>query len=314
MFSTFSHTLSATALGLLLAGPAAAVGIGPFSDLIVFGDSYSDSGNASITTFGLVPNPTRYPNGQFTNGDVWATQLGATAALAGGTNYAFGGAEAQGEAGDLIPDFGLQIDSFLLSLAGGLSLGPTPVVGMFIGGNDLREIPDSASAPGVIADTVGAIGTGMQRLIDAGLGDFVVFGMPNLGRLPENAAPGDAASGTAAALAYNAALTARFGTLTGAHDIRYIDTFALLEGVFADAAALGFTNTTEGCIDAEANPALCSGDLGYLFQDNVHVTERVQTVLADAFTDAVMPAVPLPAGGLLILSGLGALTLLRRRA
>ena len=80
-----------------------------YSNLYVFGDSISDSGNNALV---LAPNVTPVPisgnsfiptfpyaSGTYSNGPVWAqtlaTMLGlsATPSLLGGTDYAFGGAQ-----------------------------------------------------------------------------------------------------------------------------------------------------------------------------------------------------------------------------
>ncbi|MFN7177524.1 MAG: hypothetical protein ACK4MX_11630, partial [Thermaurantiacus sp.] len=74
------------------------------STLYVFGDSLVDAGNVFITTGGVTPNPAQgYFEGRFTNGldftDILQQALtGAPTApsLAGGTNFAFGGARGTG--------------------------------------------------------------------------------------------------------------------------------------------------------------------------------------------------------------------------
>src|SRR5262245_1866124 len=78
---------------------------GPFSNLVVFGDSLSDVGNISNATFGTNPGP-YYWNGRFSNGPVYtetlATGLGLPAmarSTAGGNDYAYGGAQTTGTKG-----------------------------------------------------------------------------------------------------------------------------------------------------------------------------------------------------------------------
>src|SRR6516164_3574154 len=70
-----------------------------YSNLIVFGDSISDTGNGFLFTGGVATAPP-YFDGHFSNGPMWvevlADRLGLPApapSLGGGTNYAFGGAE-----------------------------------------------------------------------------------------------------------------------------------------------------------------------------------------------------------------------------
>src|ERR1700751_2615864 len=69
-----------------------------FDAIYVFGDSYSDVGNISIATGGAIPGPLYY-NGRFSNGPIWVDHIAGiygltlTPSLAGGTDYAVGGAE-----------------------------------------------------------------------------------------------------------------------------------------------------------------------------------------------------------------------------
>ncbi|HET6184316.1 MAG TPA: SGNH/GDSL hydrolase family protein [Acetobacteraceae bacterium] len=78
-------------------GPASS---GPFSAVYAFGDSLTDAGNVSLATLGTVPVSPPYVSGHFTNGPVWAQDgaqdLGMPApqpSLAGGTDFAYGGAQ-----------------------------------------------------------------------------------------------------------------------------------------------------------------------------------------------------------------------------
>jgi phospholipase/lecithinase/hemolysin len=322
---------------ILLAGVTAllptlgsAAPIGPFSDLVVFGDSLSDPGNIFAITGGTVPDPTLYPNGQFTNGNTWASQLGAN--FASGTNFAFGGARAvanpepvggdMDDNTDAIPDFAAQRDLFGLTAP---SLGPNPLATVWFGGNDLRAgLANPASIGAVISAAVTEIVTGVGDLFSRGLTDVLVFGLPNLGRIPEvtsldaflasiGAAPaGTAIAGaTAATQGFNDALRSGLSTLTPLGNVQFLDTFALFEDILADADALQFTNTTDACILTLVPATDCATDQGFIFHDTIHPTDRVHALIAEEVRAAV---VPLPAGGLLLLTALGGIVLMRRRA
>src|SRR5262249_42011574 len=83
--------------GLSLARPANAEP--PFSEVVVFGDSISDTGNVFLFTDGVAAGPP-YFEGRFSNGPVWvevlAQGLGLPApapSLSGGTNSAWGRAQ-----------------------------------------------------------------------------------------------------------------------------------------------------------------------------------------------------------------------------
>ncbi len=94
-------------LFLLVCLPSSAAYAG-YSNLFIFGDSLSDSGNNAVV---LAPNVTPVPisgnafiptfpyaSGHYTNGQVWAQSfalslgLSANPSILGGTDYAFGGA------------------------------------------------------------------------------------------------------------------------------------------------------------------------------------------------------------------------------
>lgn len=92
------------------------------NELVVFGDSLSDTGNVFAATGGFVPASPPWFEGRFTNGPVWhevlAEGLGLPAAgpsLLGGGNYAWGGAET-GPGFALfggVPNVGTQIEAYL---------------------------------------------------------------------------------------------------------------------------------------------------------------------------------------------------------
>lgn len=84
-------------VSLILAFASVAASASAYTSISVFGDSLSDGGNDYLYTGGAFP-PSPYA-GLFGNGPVAVTQLAAnlglalTPSLAGGSNYAFGGAE-----------------------------------------------------------------------------------------------------------------------------------------------------------------------------------------------------------------------------
>ncbi|TCO69023.1 SGNH/GDSL hydrolase family protein [Rhodovulum euryhalinum] len=316
------HLAFAAALALAPLG-AGAGSLGPYSDFFVFGDSLSDPGNVlgSLAAPGS-PLASRYPEGQFTDGDTWATQLGAD--LVSGTNFAFGGATAvqQGEfAIDLpggpytvdVPDF---IDQRALFAPLAPTLGANPLAAVWFGGNDLRDAfraPDpGAATAAAIGGAVAQIVAGVQDLIGAGLRTVAVVGLPDLGRIPEVMALGSAASAaaTGATTAFNATLQAGLNGVTGGQ-VRYVDIFGLFAAVQADGAAYGLTNTATPCLADLLAGAV--GDCGgYLFYDTIHPTEQAHALIAERFVATVAP-VPLPAGGALLIAGLGGFALVRRR-
>src|SRR6478735_2958703 len=86
---------------VILCSICAATGVaerarGAYSQVVVFGDSLSDTGNVNNQTFGISPGSAYY-QGRFSNGPLWvedlATSLGVAAptySRGGGRDYAFG--------------------------------------------------------------------------------------------------------------------------------------------------------------------------------------------------------------------------------
>ena len=118
----------------ILAAPAALANLpasaSPYSAMFVFGDSLSDTGNVAavvgsngaqvISGNSYIPSQP-YASGQFTNGNVWvngaAAALGlapfAQPSLAGGGNFAFGGATVATDGAGIPPSLTLQASFFL---------------------------------------------------------------------------------------------------------------------------------------------------------------------------------------------------------
>ena len=92
--------MRSTELGFLavLAVTLPAARAGTIDALYSFGDSLSDTGNVYLATGGTLPGTPYFP-GRFSNGPIWidylARSLGLpiTPSLAGGTNFAYGGAD-----------------------------------------------------------------------------------------------------------------------------------------------------------------------------------------------------------------------------
>ncbi len=320
------------------AATAQAAPLDIFSKIFVFGDSLSDGGNVDILTGGAAPGP-EFPGNQFTDGDTWATQLGLMPSLAGGTNHAFGGARARDDAA-LTPDAVAQIVGFALS---GATIDDQSLATMWVGGNDVRDalfaledstliavnsgaqqINDAADAffsNGTILDeALDAVSVGLTLLTNSNLKNIAVVGLPNFARVPELqgiAATLGALGGTALDIAkavsqgFNERLLAQINALPNGITANYVDIFGLFEDIAADPSAFGFTNIQTPCLVAlqTGTATDCSS---FLYYDAIHPTEAAHALVAQRFTSTVAP-VPLPAGGLLLLAGLGGLALLRSR-
>jgi outer membrane lipase/esterase len=247
---------------LLATAPAEAAS-SPYTGLVVFGDSLSDTGNA----------------GRFSNGPVWvehvAERIGARLrpSREGGTNYAVGGARARGGPTDLRA----QADAFLSARQG--QLDPTTLYIVYGGGNDLLAAGYAGDGDAVARSAAAAIGGIVSDLAAAGAARILVPNLPDIGITPALRALGPAAAAEARelSLAYNEVLELALDKAEADHPVRVVrlDVFSLADGVIADPAGAGFRNVTEPCRDAGS----CEG---MLFWDHVHPTALAHARLAEA--------------------------------
>ena len=313
----------------IVSAPASA---GDYAALYAFGDSLSDAGNAFIATGGTEPVSPPYSDGRFSNGPVWvqdlANQLGLpalTASLAGGTDFAVGGAQT-----GTTPVHTANLSDLPAQLTAFQAAVPTPASGalytLWIGANDLFSI---LGTPGIstataMADANAAVSnvvTFVAGLAADGAKNLLLVTVPNLGVVPAITKLGSAAETEATDLsAYfdQALVSAVGGEAAGAGmHLSILDSFGLLDDAIADPAAFGFSNVTTPCWTGNDTSAssgtrcasTIAGQDQYLFWDQVHPTAAGQQIIADA----AFAEVPEPGSLALLLAGLGALGLVRHR-
>lgn len=313
-----------------------------FSALYVFGDSLSDSGNNNLV-FGGLTGPAPTSNGfipslpyaaspvgayrpTYSNGPTWVTSFAAglglpasssAPTLAGGTNYAFGGARmtvnGTGVPPFVPPPFPASLQT---QLNGYLSTTPVSSTALYViagGGNDVRDVGDAVAAnPGniVALTTAGAtaFATSAAQMVGtlraAGASNIVVWNVPNVGLTPAAGAGVGPAAGAASFIsgAFNSALTV---ALAGS-GAQIFDVSGFLGSVVANPASFGMTNVTQACGFAGNG---CNASTA-LFWDGIHPTAYAQTLVAGA----MLAAVPEPSSMLMLAVGVCALLAWRRRA
>jgi phospholipase/lecithinase/hemolysin len=276
--------------------PAAAAPV--FSRIYAFGDSLSDAGNDYIASAGVLPTALIYSDGRFSNGPVWVQDLAADLhlpavkpSLNGGTDFAYGGAEAGAEPLHTVSPLDLpsQLAQFLVD-------EPHPSTNalytLSIGGNDVIDaISAYAGNPaGAMADVAAAVHdeVGFVRALAAdGAKHFAIMNVPDLGKTPEEAA--DAGVATKLSLLYDVELQSGLGSLSAADylSIDLVNAFGLIDRAVADPGKYGLTNVkTPVWTGNFENPF--SGTLhatgpaqnSYLFFDHLHPTETGHLALA----------------------------------
>jgi phospholipase/lecithinase/hemolysin len=271
-----------------------------FSQLYVFGDSLSDTGNAA-SVIGDFPPPffmNRVSNGPVAV-DILARGLGLSVepslhliGIAVGTNYAVAGARANSiEPGDL--DF--QVQAFLANH--GFMAPADALYVIIIGGNDIRDarsLVDEAEARTVVDAAAAAVSENLKNLIAAGAHKFLVANGPNIGIIPETRLIADAIGqprlikrSTRLTWRFNQQLKQRLKLIKAktprAININEFNLFKVFNRIIRKSERLGLTNTTDPCFLVDTfmlNPE-CNFDT-FAFFDEIHPTARVHAIIGEA--------------------------------
>ena len=314
------RTLIAAAAALAISAGQALAASG-YSTVFSFGDRLSDVGNVFLATGNAEP-ASPYANGQFSNGPVWVQDLAAklglpplTPSLAGGTDYAFGGATTGFPATNnpLVPNFVDQVAAFTSDYGG---VAPsTALYTLSIGANDLFGLLQTgagftAAAQAAAAAAASVTASALGVLESEGARKLVLFDVPDLGKTPfvqdlvSPTPPFDTVVGDAGDLSafFDQQLLLDLGHDAPKLKVFDLNAYALIDSVVADPGAYGFSNATDPCYlgPLTGGGAACSDPSSYLFWDHVHPTEHGHSILADV---AYGLAVPEPSSWAMMLLG-----------
>ena len=318
--------LAATAMASTLA-PATASAL-TFSDLVIFGDSLSDTGNLSLATGGAAPGMSQpYYQGRFSDGLIWTDYLAqglgqagdAKSYMLGGNNYAFAGARTGGTAGG-IP--GVLSQTFGIWGSTHAYADPNALYVVVAGGNDLR---DSRSNPLGTATTrqqdaefaIDNLKSSLSFLAMKGAKHVLVSTMPDLGDSFEAVVLGKTLESRDATLRFNALVAGleSYGDRWGM-DVDVLDMYGVAKSVRANPAAYGITNVGLPCAgflgsNAFGSATACSQSL---FSDALHPSSRGHQIIAAAAFDALgVTPVPEPETYAMLLAGLAMIGAVARR-
>jgi len=254
-------------------------------NLVVFGDSLSDMGNARSSL--NVPDVPPYWQGRFSNGPVWIEQVsaayGVSTSIGTGTstgdNRAFGGSQTgAGYSYIVLPNVGTQINSYLANVQS--QIPSSTVISLWAGGNDF--LYGSANSNVIVSNMESHI----RQLELVGATEFIVPNLPPLDLTPEVLSRSQNQQSTmrSEVISYNQKLSTLLNNLTNELNvtIHTIDAWSIFNDILQNKEALGFTDTQNAACNGGASllplPICNNGDPisprvdEFLFFDKAHPT------------------------------------------
>jgi phospholipase/lecithinase/hemolysin len=308
----------------------------PVNQIVAFGDSLTDTGNASIFTLGVLPGSgyayrhvpgVLFPVGEYTNppapagpSGLWIDQFATDAklpdplpALAGGTNFAVAGAQTGIDPNKILG--GYVTDQLNVYLGSKTAVPSTNLYTFWAGANDILNAKNPSAAAAAAATAASNLEGNITKLAHDGGKYFLWFNLPLLGDVPAGA--GDTTALNAASIAFDTdwsndikALKHEFPNIV----LVGIDIDSALSAIQGDPGKYGITGLVEPK-GADLN--------GYLFSwDGLHPTSYADQFVADLawmdFNAAITPTtppgtVPEPATTALMLIGVAALARLKAK-
>lgn len=289
----------------------------PYTSIVVFGDSLSDTGNFAHLTeakYGVrIPGPIAdYTDGRFTDGadtepaaqdffGVWIEQFAAMLpskpvvkdSLDGGTDYAYGFATTGNGTGPVAfgPSNSLSINVNNIGQQITTYLATHPKINdkvLFVVWGGAIDVLNATSSNNVI-DAAIQQSLNIQRLIDAGATQFIIPNLPPLGSIPRlNGSPATSIPATQASILYNDVLSAGLAILRDFNPGKHLalfqfDVFALFNQIVASPPTFSLENVTDSSQGVPVDPDT------YLFWDDLHPTTRGHNILAITADSIVDP-------------------------
>ncbi|MBV9248530.1 MAG: SGNH/GDSL hydrolase family protein [Acetobacteraceae bacterium] len=308
LLSSATANVSSAALGIdnmlgFISPPVPASTAKGYTAVYAFGDSLSDAGNIAYSTRGAVPASPPYSDGRFSNGPVWIQDLSqdlglppVKASLAGGTDFAYGGAETGPTPVHAVnpTDLPGQVAQFAVDDP---IRQPDALYAVWIGSNDVLDIANHITDPvqqqADVATAVQNEVSAISSLVALGAKDLLVLNVPNIGESPYEVERGPVISATASSLSglYNQELASSLQGLmaSGAAKVDLLDTYSLLDEAIANPGPYGFTNVTSpvwnGDLTSPSSGTMAATGTAqskYLFFDDLHPTAQTHALLASA--------------------------------
>ena len=281
-----------------------------FDNLIIFGDSLSDTGNLASVTANF---PFPFYRNRISNGpvivDFLAAELGLDSHASkhlssnpSGHNFAIAGGNIIGEDTE---DLSSQVSAFL-QIHNGVA-NRSDLFFLMMGGNDLRDIRSirsTVSASAQIDKAIDQLLLQLNRLYNADARAFLITNVANIGRIPETLSrsvddTNIVSRAEGYVRLYNQRLSIALDVFSRKPGVSLVefDLFAELELLAENAVTLGFTQTDEGCftIDRFSFHPDCDFGAGFdrfIFFDSLHPTAKANAIVARSLINFI-PSMPI---------------------
>jgi phospholipase/lecithinase/hemolysin len=275
-----------------------------FSQIVVFGDSLSDTGNlASLLIENGLPNPSglnsSFVNGRLSNGPLWIETFAANQNLnplqiknfatigstTGRTNIAsFLPPDVAAQV--KLPGMLDQIDRYGTTL--NPQADPQALHVIWGGGADFYALQGKTwlEAADQVNQSVNQLITGIEQLVEWGATTIAVINLPDLGLVPGVKALGMGAMGTAYSLLFDGLLEFRLGQVEQRLDVDVIevDLFSATETILANPQAFGLSDITTPLVTVNG---LAVNPNAYLWWNGNHPTTAGHQLIAGAVQSAL---------------------------
>jgi len=259
----------------------------PFGQIVVFGGTGSDTGNACDLDHRSCPPSPPYASGRYSNGPLWIETVAAhngavaTPSRLGGFNYAFvgstigliPGSKQMTPGPELRPTMVKQVDEFLNRVNFQVNPQDLIVLDASALASNIQQalITGFTSGPAAVIAQARADMNGMINLLHAaGARTIVVVNSMNVGLTPFVGSKGSAAataSATEMSTNFNNGIAQQITAIRAASpglNLLLVDAFAVEASIMAAPAANGFTNVTAPCyVETPVRTACAAPDTYY---------------------------------------------------
>lgn len=258
-----------------------------FNRVVIFGDSYSDTGNGYQLTNRTYPIVPPYYKGRFSNGPMWVDRLKVLSKL----NYAFASATTDNKLVQglnklntvPVPGIRQQVATYLNKTHQRVLSNMIPTLHiLWNGGNDF--VFNRTISP---FQSVNSLMNSVRDLLNAGAQNLLVFNQLPIQILPYSRRFNQSQTLQALTNIINnltvTSLSAIQKNYSNAH-IYMFDSNAFITKIVSNTSSVKFANTVDGCWYVASLTQVdinCANPNEYIFIDNFHFTATVNRLLAE---------------------------------